>query len=42
MNYNNLSKLNALLEHLVEDGAAAGMNVAVITENEKWVKSFGN
>lgn len=42
MNYNNLSKLNALLEHLVEDGAAAGMNVAVITENEKWIKSFGN
>ena len=42
MNYNNLEKLNALLEHLIDDGAAAGMNVAVMTANEKWMKSFGN
>ncbi len=42
MNYANLEKLNTLIEHLVEDGAAAGMNVAVVTEKEKWIKSFGN
>lgn len=42
MNYNNLEKLNALLEHMIDDGATAGMNVAVVTPNEKWIKSFGN
>lgn len=42
MNYNNLAKLDDLLNQLIDDGATAGMNVAIVSKDEKWVKSYGN
>ena len=31
MNYTNLGKLDALLNNLMNDGIAAGLNIAVVT-----------
>lgn len=42
MNYVNLEKLDVLLNQTIENGATAGMNVAVVTKDEKWMKSYGN
>ena len=42
MNYNNLEKLDGLLNGLIDDGATAGLNIAVVTKDSKWIKTYGN
>ena len=42
MNYTNLGKLDALLNELMNDGIAAGLNIAVMTPEQKWIKTYGN
>lgn len=40
-NYKGLEAFDTLLENTVADGAAAGMAVALVTPDEKWIKSYG-
>ena len=42
MNYTNLGKLDELLNNLMNDGIAAGLNIAVVTPEQKWMKTYGN
>ncbi|MGN1343468.1 MAG: serine hydrolase domain-containing protein [Traorella sp.] len=42
MNYNNLDKLDNLVNQLMKEGISAGINMAVVTPTEKWFKTYGN
>ena len=42
MNYKNLEKLDELVKKLMDDGISAGLNIAVVTPQEKWIKTYGN
>ncbi len=39
--YDQLSILDQYLEKCIDEGVAAGMNIALITKKEKWFKSYG-
>ena len=42
MNYTNLEKLDQCINKFMENGIAAGLNIAVMTPEEKWIKCYGN
>lgn len=42
LDFEKLGELDEIFQKAVADGAAPGMNVAIMTKNEKWIKSYGH